>query len=316
MTADGNGAGGRLLLVTYHYVRDETYPYSGIHPVTPAQLRQQIDMLGRNFNLASIGQAEGFLLGQRDLSGPFVLLTFDDGLREHLHIARHVLEPLGLRGLFFVCSRPLEEGRALAVSKMHWLRSITPPREFRAALLERIPSARVELDAAAEEEARVSYPYDRSDDVKLKYLMNFVLTHADIDAALSEMLKERGIDEAEFCRSTYMSEDDLRELQRAGHVVGGHSHSHAPLAQLSPAELESDVRRNVGFLEQVLGARPQWFSYPYGSRAAVPADTSVLANELGVRLAATLSRGWIYRGHDPLRLNRINTNEVSAFASA
>ena len=125
-----------------------------------------------------------------------------------------------------------------------------------------------------------------------------------------------GIDEAAFCRSTYMSEEDLRELHRAGHVVGGHSHSHAPLAQLSSTDLESDLRRNVGFLEQVLGARPQWFSYPYGSPAAIPADTSVLSNELGVRLAATLSRGWIYRGHDPLRLNRINTNEVSTFAAA
>jgi peptidoglycan/xylan/chitin deacetylase (PgdA/CDA1 family) len=316
MTADGNGAGARLLLVTYHYVRDETYPYAGIHPVTPARLREQIDMLGRSFDLTSIDQAEAFLLGKGDLAGPSVLFTFDDGLREHLHIARNVLEPLGLRGLFFVCSRPIEEGRALAVSKMHWLRSTTPPGEFRAALLDRIPSARLELDAVAEQAARASYPYDRSDDVKLKYLMNFVLAHADIDAALSDMLRARGIDEAEFCRSTYMSENDLRALQQAGHVVGGHSHSHAPLAQLNPAALESDVGRNIGFLERLLGLRPHWFSYPYGSPAAVPVDTSVLANELGVRLAATLSRGWIYSGHDPMKLNRINTNEVPAFAAA
>jgi peptidoglycan/xylan/chitin deacetylase (PgdA/CDA1 family) len=315
MTANGNG-GGRLLLVTYHYVRDETYPYAGIHPITPARFREQIDTLGRSFNLASIDQAEAFLLGNRDLAGPSVLFTFDDGLREHLDIARHVLEPLGLRGLFFVCSRPLEEGRALAVNKMHWLRSTTPPSDFRAALLDRIPSARLELDAATEELARQSYPYDLPGDVNLKYLMNFVLAHADIDAALSDMLRDRGIDEVEFCRSTYMSEADLQELRRAGHVVGGHSHSHAPLAQLSRAELESEVRRNVGFLEHLLDARPQWFSYPYGNPAAVPANTSILAGELGVRLAATLSRGWIYRGHDPMKLNRINTNEVSAFASA
>jgi peptidoglycan/xylan/chitin deacetylase (PgdA/CDA1 family) len=316
MTADGNGAGGRLLLVTYHYIRDETYPYSGIHPIAPSQLREQIGILGKNFSLASIGQAEEFVLGRRDLSAPSVLLTFDDGLREHLHIARHVLEPLGVRGLFFVCSRPLQEGRALAVTKMHWLRSTMPPGEFRAALMERIPSARLELDAAAEEAARNAYPYDQSEDVKLKYLMNFVLAHDLIDAALSDMLRERGVDEEEFCRLTYMSENDLRELHQAGHVVAGHSHSHAPLAQLNCADLESDLRRNVSFLESLLGARPQWFSYPYGSPSAVPADTSVLSKELGVSFAATLFRGWVYRGQDPLKLNRINTNEVSAFASA
>ena len=79
--------------------------------------------LAKSFNLASIDQAEGFILGQSELSAPSVLLTFDDGLREHLHIAREILEPLGLRGLFFVSSRPLQEGRALAVHKIHWLRA-------------------------------------------------------------------------------------------------------------------------------------------------------------------------------------------------
>jgi len=93
--ADRTGAGGRLLLVTYHYIRDETYPYAGIHPITPSQLREQIGILSERFSMASIGQAEGFVLGQSDLPAPSVLLTFDDGLREHLHIAREVLEPLG-----------------------------------------------------------------------------------------------------------------------------------------------------------------------------------------------------------------------------
>ena len=87
------------------------------------------------------------------------------------------------------------------------------------------------------------------------------------------MLQERGVDEAEFCRSTYMSESDLQELQRAGHVVGGHSHSHAPLARLSRADLRTDLGRNLDFLESVLGVRPNWFSYPYGNPSAVPQDT-------------------------------------------
>ena len=59
-------------------------------------------------------------------------------------------------------------------------------------------------------------PTMRLEDVKLKYLMNFVLAHDVIDAALSDMLRERGVDEGEFCRSTYMSEADLRELHQAG----------------------------------------------------------------------------------------------------
>jgi peptidoglycan/xylan/chitin deacetylase (PgdA/CDA1 family) len=315
MTPDGNGAGGRLLLVTYHYVRDETYPYPGIHPITPSQFREQIAALRERFAMASIEQAEAFVLGRGELPAPSVLLTFDDGLREHLQIAREVLEPLGLHGLFFVSSRPLQEGRALAVSKIHWLRAITPPNEFRAALTARMPSELLKLDAAAEEAARVSYPYDKPEDAKLKYLMNFVLAHDVVDAALSDMLHERGIDEVEFCRSTYMSESNLRQLHRSGHVVGGHSHGHVPLARLSRAALKADLGRNLDFLEEVLGARPRWFSYPYGNPSAVPEDSSVLSEGFGVKFAVTLFRGWVSMGQDRYKLRRINTNEVASYAA-
>ena len=135
--------------------------------------------------------------------------------------------------------------------------------------MKRMPSRLIVLDASAEEAARISYPYDLREDIKLKYLMNFILAHEVMDAVLSDMLRERGIDEGEFCRSTYMSEADLRELHQAGHVVGGHSHSHAPLARLSRADLKADLNRNLDFLEGLLGERPQWFSYPYGNPSAV-----------------------------------------------
>ena len=305
---------GRLLLVTYHYVRDDTYFFPGIHPITTAQFKEQVIGLTDRFRMASVAESEAFVAGCGDLPRPSVLLTFDDGLREHLHLAHTVLEPLGLRGLFFVCSRPLQERRALAVTKMHWLRAVTPPDEFRAALLKRMPCELLDLQGAAEEAVRNSYPYDQPDDARLKYLMNFVMAHDLIDTALSEMLEERGIDEAEFCRLAYMSESDLQKLHRAGHVVAGHSHRHAPLARLSHLDLEFDLRRNLDFLEGLLGARPHWFSYPYGSASAVPEDMSVLSKELGVSFAVTLFRGWVTKGQDPYKLRRINTNEVAAFA--
>ena len=59
--ADGGDAGGRLLLITYHYVRDDTYPYPGIHPITPSQLRETDRGLSQRFHMASIEQAEDFL---------------------------------------------------------------------------------------------------------------------------------------------------------------------------------------------------------------------------------------------------------------
>jgi peptidoglycan/xylan/chitin deacetylase (PgdA/CDA1 family) len=305
----------RLLLITYHYIRDDVLPYPGIHPITIAELRNQIVGLMGRFHMASVSEAEEFVLGQGELPGPSALLTFDDGLREHLDVARHVLEPLGLQGLFFVCSRPLQETRALVVHKIHWLRATMPPDAFLEAIATRIPRALMEMDPAAEEAAQLAYPYDTPENAKLKYLMNFVLAPDLIDNALSNILQDLGIDEPEFCRRTYMSEADLRSLHEAGHAVAGHSHSHAPLARLSKADLAADLGRNVDFLQALLGMRPRWLSYPYGSPSAVPASMSSLSRDLGISFAVTLFRGWVTKGQDPLKLKRINTNEVASFAA-
>jgi peptidoglycan/xylan/chitin deacetylase (PgdA/CDA1 family) len=302
---------GRLLLVNYHYVRDDRYPYGGIHPVTLDAFSAQIDRLRARLHLAMPAEAEAFIRGSGGFSSPATLLTFDDGLRDHFSVARTVLEPLGLRGLFFVCSRPLSERRALTVQKIHWLRAMMPPSEFQSTVLKRVQKT---LDAPCHSPAAlISYPYDTLVDAQLKFLLNFVLPRSLVDAVTSEMLLELGWDEQEFCRDTYMSEEELRELHEAGHVIAAHGHSHVPLGQLDEPALTADVGSNLAFLERILGRRPSWISYPYGSALAIPQDTSSLTDGLGLLFGVTMSRGWIESGQQPMKLKRINCNELDAY---
>ena len=48
-----------------------------------------------------------------------VLLTFDDGLRDHIDCVLPVLRTRNLWGLFYVPSKPIAEGRLLDVHKVH-----------------------------------------------------------------------------------------------------------------------------------------------------------------------------------------------------
>jgi peptidoglycan/xylan/chitin deacetylase (PgdA/CDA1 family) len=302
---------GRLLLVNYHYVRDDKYPYGGIHPITVDAFSCQIERLRARLHLALPAEAEAFISGSGGFSRPAILLTFDDGLRDHSSVARTLLEPLGIRGLFFVCSRPLLEGRALTVQKIHWLRATMPPSEFHSTVLERVKKT---LDAPTYSPAALAtYPYDAPGDAHIKYLLNFELPRDLVDTVMSDMFRELGRDEQDFCRDTYMSEAELRELHAAGHVVAAHSHSHVPLGQLDEPALASEIGRNLAFLEATLGSRPIWISYPYGSASAVPQDTSLLADALGLRFGVTMSRGWVEPGQHPMKLKRINNNELDEY---
>ena len=105
----------QLLLVNYHYVRKpDAHPYPGIHPISPEAFAQQVERLARHLHIATPQEVEAFVLEGRSLPRDSVLITFDDGLVDHAETARDILDPLGLKAVFFVCSRPLTEERAVS----------------------------------------------------------------------------------------------------------------------------------------------------------------------------------------------------------
>ena len=52
----------------------------------------------------------------------------------------------------------------------------------------------------------------------------------------------------------FLSEQQIRSLREAGHVVGSHSHTHpAPISALSDDELQSEWQQSVSILAEILG---------------------------------------------------------------
>lgn len=317
---------GRLLLVNYHYIRGPgefsvrdpgEVRFAGIHPMLPAEFAAQVRMLADQFHMASPAEARAFVEGDADaLPGPSVALTFDDGLAEHARVAADVLEPAGIRGWFFVPSKPAVERRALAVHKVHWLRATLGPK-FPAAFDALLPAIwRRGGDAKGEAAARRIYPYDSGADAVLKYRINFTLPQGVVDRVASELLAAGGIDEAQFCARTYLDSAALRRLNKAGHVVGAHGHSHTAFSRLSGEDLDRDVNANRAFLRDLTGADPYWVSYPYGRDWAVPEDAEGFCRRFGFGAGITLATGWNRPGQSRFRLLRINTNEVNEIAAA
>jgi peptidoglycan/xylan/chitin deacetylase (PgdA/CDA1 family) len=81
----------------------------------------------------------------------------------------------------------------------------------------------------------------------------------------------------------FLDADAVRELDRRGHVVGSHSHSHPSyMAQLPMAEIESEWTRSREILADVLGKPPSHAAVPGGDvspavlRAAASAGYEVL----------------------------------------
>ena len=302
-----------LLIVNYHYIRDPgAYPYPGIHPMEEGAFIRQVQWLGDRFRLVSPEDVEDFAQGVRPLKESSVFLTFDDGLVDHARAVEEVLNPMGVRAAFCVSSKPLVEGRALMVHKIHWLRAHTEPERFRREFLHLLPpegEALAEEEDAARDAAKI-YVYDLPEHARLKYLINFKLPHEVVDEAASAMLQDRGVRESDFCEALYMGEDRIRKLARAGHVIGNHGHSHQPFSVLDPSRLAEEITRNKNRLEQVTGRPQQWVSYPNGREWARPKDVKAFCESFGFSVGLGLDGGWNAGGVSPFCLNRVNANDV------
>lgn len=304
----------RLLVVTYHYVRDPArYTYPGIHPIAPDAFRAQIDKLRSRFHIATPDEVDAYARNGHPLPRDSAFITFDDGLVDHAETARDILNPLGVKAAFFVCTRPLTERHGLTVHKIHWLRATMRPDDFRAAFLDAMPEEWRSRTLSEDERVSASkvYVYDAPEHRDIKFLINFIMPEDAVDEAASRMLSACGVSEAEFCAMTYMDDTALKVLADSGHRIGAHTNNHRPVTRLGKDEVR-DLTLNIETLAAITGRRPDWFAYPNGRGWALPGDPAAFCARHSFTLGFTLTRQWVDVAHLPWAVDRINTNEVDA----
>jgi len=78
--------------------------YHDITPVEQARFAAQLRWLARSWNFVSPDRFADMMAGVEPIRGRNLLLTFDDGFASNRVVAEEVLNPLGIRALFFVVS--------------------------------------------------------------------------------------------------------------------------------------------------------------------------------------------------------------------
>jgi peptidoglycan/xylan/chitin deacetylase (PgdA/CDA1 family) len=79
--------------------------------------------------------------------------------------------------------------------------------------------------------------------------------------AISGLIGGRSVWNREHAR--LLSRKDLLDLQSEGIFIGSHGRSHRRLSTLEPSEIQGEVAGSRDDLEQLLGARVHFFSYPH-----------------------------------------------------
>lgn len=241
-----------------------------------------------------IDEALELCLSGRPFPERAFVVSFDDGFENNASVAAPLLDELGLPAVFYVSTAFVDEGR------MSWI-------------------DRVEHAFEALEHVRVGLPWRSApaaawDDAGKIALLKEIRHEAkrrpgvDPEALADGIVGELGVGQApgDHPLDRKLSWEQVRQLHSHPlFTVGGHTHTHAIMSRLSPAELEREVDVSLALLREKAGVGPRHYSYPEGQAEHFSPLVAALLKSRGVLCCPTAMDGLNPPGTDPFLLKRI-----------
>ena len=311
-----------LTIVMYHYVRPLAQSaYPRIKGLDTALFDAQLDYLAHYYEPVTMKDVLGALKGQDTLPERGVLLSFDDGYRDHYEEVFPRLEKRGLKGAFYPPAATALDREILDVNKVHFILAAAPDTG----------TLRGTLDTWIEEEAQHTalpslsalsaeyekpFGYDDAETVYIKRLLQHALPE-EIRSRLTERLFAEfvSVDGKDFAESLYCNAAELTEMREAGHHIGSHGDRHYWLSRLAPEDQRRDIEGSLRLLDAIGAPRQDFtFCYPYGDYNEA---TEAVLEELGCAAAFTTKVDLAeIKPENALRLPRLDTNDLPKESNA
>lgn len=295
-----------LTVSNYHYIRpDFSAPFPSIFGLTPTEFRSHLRHLA---TAGIIVRPDELRLHYRDIlesKKNYLLITFDDGLREQFEYALPILGELGVEALFFINSANHQEKRVSLVHQIHLVRSVFAPDD----LLERLNQFRgFPPNLHEQTEASSFYRFDTPAAALTKYLLNVSMSVEEqlgfVGPLFHSFFSEEDVHEA-----LYMKRDSVAELCASG-MTGSHSHSHLPLGLYPDQVVASELEATIGFLRSMGASHTDFVAYPYGTEIAAPSRVGRIAEKVGHTIGFTTKSAINTGVENPLLLSRFDCNDL------
>jgi peptidoglycan/xylan/chitin deacetylase (PgdA/CDA1 family) len=242
-------------ILVYHSIADVERDPFGI-TVAPSDFEGQLEVLARRFNVLTLGQLNHGL-DEGELPERAVVVTFDDGYANNLHVAQPALVAHGVPATLFVASG------YIGASREFWWDEVE-----RLICVERTVDAEPVLELAVAGE-RLRCPMDDgADAVRRIALWLQTLPLGSVDQGLEQLRRWAGVNDWPEPRATHrpLTVAELRALAGSPQFeIGAHTRTHLRLGAQVPDVQRAEIEGSRADLESWLGSAPPTFAYPFGN---------------------------------------------------
>lgn len=300
----------------YHYVRDLKHSrYPKIKGLEADLFKEQLQYILRHYEVITMQDVFMVLRGRKKPQDNALLLTFDDGYKDHFDIVFPVLDSLGIQGSFFPPAKAIQECTVLDVNKIHFiLASLEDEKRLVFDIFSLLDKYRdqygLEPNDTCYSRLAKNDGLDIPEVVFVKRLLQKGLPEEPRSMIIDELFsKYVTSDEQAFSRQLYMNTDELKWMLRHGMYIGSHGWGHYWLNTFSKDRQANEVCLSLQFLQSLGCDTSVWaMSYPYGAY-----DDSLISilKAYGCIIAFIDEDGLVdLSSDDPFTFPRLDTNSL------
>lgn len=250
--------------VMYHYVRKEDPAFPSFQFLHINDFKKQLDYFSKKFTILHPDVLKESIATGKNADG--IILTFDDGLKDHYDFVMPELLKRGLSAIFYVSTAVYETQKILGVHRLHLLLGGFGSEAVYRELIKLVTDEMLS-HAHVEEFQTIPYSLQNNDGYTsvVKRMMNYFISYQYREAILDQLMEDFFGGDSQLLPSFYLSKSEIKNMYDAGMVIGSHTETHPVLSKLSYREQEQEIHRSFNFLEKTCINLPyKTFCYPYG----------------------------------------------------
>ena len=273
--------------IMFHHFHDDK-----IHKKTQGSINQNefyklIKFVGRK----NILDADDFFVRCKEnkLTEKNVCFTFDDAIKSQYDVALPILEDLKIKSFFFVYSSLFDyEPDLLEIYRYFRTNYFLNIDEFYKSFFKKCKKNLNEFYKVEENtinQKKLKYPFYSISDVKFRLVRDVLLTKEEYKLIMFEMFKEKNFVPENYYEFLFMSNKNIMEIKKMGHLIGLHSHSHPTLIEkMQQSEQVNEYEKNIDILSQILNCDKKEFKYMSHPCGSYNDSTLNILKKLGVEL--------------------------------
>ena len=297
-------------ILMYHYIQDFKKDFPEFNFLHRKNFFKQINFLSQKKNFFNIG--EDFEL-QKKIKNK-IILSFDDGLKSHLNIAKY-LSKQNICGIFSIPTSQIITNDFLDIHKLHLMFGKYSFKKINNILIEfqnnKKPSVlkeKVLFKSFLGQKKFFRNKNQSTEDrnkillkTKINYLSNFdkKLVSKIFNILFSKQYQKK------IFKSFYLNKKDIRQISKLNMIISSHSHEHNNLSLIKKNSQLYDIKKSKRILETITSKKIKFFTYPYGDKGTYNADTLAILRNLKFKYGISV--------YNKDFISRINNLEIPRF---